>query len=131
MTTTTQFEFGSPKQTSPAERRVTPRARLETEIGFCSDTNFYLGFTEDISEGGLFVATHMLRPVGEELELSFTLPNDHEVTVVGVVRWTRDPHDYTEDARPGMGVQFLNIAPSDLAMIRRFVELREPMFFDP
>jgi uncharacterized protein (TIGR02266 family) len=124
-----EFRAGSPL-TCPADRRTTPRAELHAEIGFRSDTNFYVGFTEDISEGGLFVATHMLRPVGEELELCFTLPNGHEVKLAGVVRWLRDPHDYSEEARPGMGVQFRDVSGVDLAMIREFVALRDPMFFE-
>jgi uncharacterized protein (TIGR02266 family) len=100
------------------------------EVGFQSDSNFYAGFTEDLSEGGLFVATHMLQGIGTELTLTFTLPNDYEVTAVGIVRWLRDPHDLESDTRPGMGIQLRELSPDDLAMIREFVSLRDPLFHD-
>jgi uncharacterized protein (TIGR02266 family) len=130
MTITAPEYRANQQQSCPADRRTAPRKELHAEIGFRSDTNFYVGFTEDISEGGLFVATHMLRPVGEELELCFTLPNGHEVKLAGVVRWLRDPYDYSDEARPGMGVQFREVRGDDLAMIREFVALRDPMFFE-
>lgn len=115
---------------SAVERRQTKRADLCVTVGFLSDTNFFTGFTEDISEGGLFVATHMLEPIGTEITLTFALPDGHEITVQGVVCWQRDPHEHTPDAPPGMGVRFLDIAERDLTLIRSFVSLREPLFYD-
>jgi uncharacterized protein (TIGR02266 family) len=113
-----------------AERRLCPRVALCVEVGFLSDSNFYAGFTEDISEGGLFVATHLLKDLGTELTLTFTLPNDHVVTAVGVVRWLRDPHDLNSETAPGMGIQLCALSPEDLAMIREFIALRDPLFHD-
>ena len=111
------------------DRRATPRVELCVGVGFSSDTNFYTGFSEDLSAGGLFVATHALLPIGTSMNITFWLPNGHEVSTVGVVRWVRDTRDYNDDAGPGMGVQFRGLRTADADAIRRFIALREPIFY--
>lgn len=113
-----------------AERRRAPRAFLAAEVTFSSTDNFYNGFTEDVSEGGLFVATYDLQPVGTSMDLEFTLPTAHTVRVEGEVRWVRDPRDETPDAPPGMGIRFGELRPEDLEAIQSFVRQREPLFYD-
>lgn len=113
-----------------SERRASPRTKLVTGVGFASDSNFYTGFTEDISEGGLFVATVMLQPLGSQVELTFTLPNDEEITAFGVVRWLRNPRDEHPDCVPGMGIQFEALPSTALESIREYVALREPIFYE-
>lgn len=113
-----------------AERRRAPRAFLETEVSFESADNFYTGFTEDVSEGGLFLATYDLRPIGTHLEVEFTLPTGHIVRTEGEVRWVRDPQDEAPDAPPGMGIQFRELRPEDHAAIMEFIEARAPLFYE-
>lgn len=116
-------------QTVP-EGRVFHRAEIEVEVNLGSDHNFYVGFSENISEGGLFVATHSLREVGSEIEIEFTLPGHEEpIHVATVVRWVR-LYSETSDAPPGMGLQFVNVDPVDLEWIRSFVQGRSPLFFE-
>jgi uncharacterized protein (TIGR02266 family) len=117
-------------RTGSDERRRFQRRKLEAQIDLASDTNFYAGFTEDISEGGLFVATVMLQQVGSRVNLTFALPDGHEITTTGVVRWLRDPSEESADCVPGMGVQFDYLDPEDLERIREFVARREPLFFE-
>ncbi len=110
------------------ERRRYERAQLKAEIGVYSDTNFYTGFSEDISAGGMFVATYDLRPMGSEVKLEFMLPGGHEVKVSGVVRWVKDPVDEASGTA-GMGIQFGDdLSAEDLEAITEFVNNREPLF---
>jgi uncharacterized protein (TIGR02266 family) len=104
--------------------------QLFSEVTLHSDDNFYLGLTENISEGGLFVATHALRPVGTSLDLELTFSNVPGVhRLRAIVRWVRIYGEHN-DAPPGMGLQFTAI-PSELAhLIRCFVAQREPIFYD-
>jgi uncharacterized protein (TIGR02266 family) len=111
-------------------RRTVPRYSIETEIGFQSDSNFFTGFTEDVSEGGLFVATYDNRPIGSKLSVNFTLPDGHLVSAEGIVRWTREYNGATPNVLPGMGVQFTALEKSDQAKINRFLTQREPMFYE-
>jgi uncharacterized protein (TIGR02266 family) len=120
-------EGAQPRRT---ERRDAQRVDLNVGVGFRSDSNFYTGFTQDISEGGLFVATHMLQPIGAEITLTFALPTGPEISARCIVRWQRDPHEHNALTPPGMGVQFQDLADADLERIQQFVAMREPLFFE-
>jgi uncharacterized protein (TIGR02266 family) len=111
-------------------RRSVHRFSIDTEIGFQSESNFYTGFTEDVSEGGLFLATYDCRPLGAPLYISFTLPNGHLVSVEGIVRWVREYNHKEPNMMPGMGVQFTSLKTDDKVAINRFLTQREPMFYE-
>jgi uncharacterized protein (TIGR02266 family) len=119
-------------ETLPAgkEGRQHKRVPLETEVNFVGDTNFYTGFVEDISDGGLYVSTFNLLPIGTYIELSFTLPSGHQIKVPGQVRWVRDPIIPDENSSPGMGIMFEKLAIEDKKQIDDFIERRSPLFYD-
>jgi uncharacterized protein (TIGR02266 family) len=98
-------------------------------IDLSSDDNFFNGFSSNISDGGLFVATVNLVPLGTEVDLHFSLPSGEKVEVHGVVRWRREVNDQLPDAFPGLGVQFTRLDERAQQTISRFVEAREPMFY--
>jgi uncharacterized protein (TIGR02266 family) len=98
-------------------------------VGFESDSSTFSGVTSDISEGGVFVATHTLPPIGCEIDLRFSLPSGPELHARGVVRWLRDSHD-ADSAPPGIGVQFSALAEHELTLIRAFVDECEPAFVE-
>jgi uncharacterized protein (TIGR02266 family) len=116
---------------SPVERRRIPRARLVTELSLYSGSNFYAGFTEDISEGGVFVASYAMLPVGAQVAIELALPGGFEIRATGTVRWLRGSADEVEGSEPpGMGVELSAIAEEDRLLIREFVQNRQPYFFD-
>jgi uncharacterized protein (TIGR02266 family) len=111
-------------------RRAHPRHDVELEVTLESESNFYMGLTENLSEGGLFIATHLVKPMGTRIEVSIKLPHVAEpIKAVGTVRWTRE-YSETSDTMPGMGVRFENIAPEHVAQIREFLAARAPLFYD-
>jgi uncharacterized protein (TIGR02266 family) len=111
-------------------RREHARFRVDLDVSIGSEHNFYAGFAENLSAGGVFVATHLLKPVGEKLEICVNLP-DGLGTVVGVgeVRWLREFNE-SSDTPPGMGVRFEHLEPGSVEAIERFLKAREPLFFD-
>jgi len=111
-------------------RRSLQRVAIEADIGFQSDNNFFTGFSEDISAGGIFIATFDLRPIGSPMMISFTLPDGRLVSTDGVVRWLREYNETTPNIEPGMGVQFTNLSKDDESAINTFLEQREPMFYE-
>jgi len=112
-------------------RREQPRVRMETEIDLTSASNFFSGFSENLSDGGVFVATDRRVPIGAEVELAFRLPDGTEVRGRGVVRWTRSSHDAVSgiDAAPGVGVQFVELNGPAEEAVRRFLATRDPIFY--
>lgn len=109
------------------ERRHTPRTRLAVDVSLYSETHFFAGLSEDIGEGGLFVATHASVPRGSHVDLVFTLPTSHEVRVRGIVRWTRGVDCETS---PGIGIQFEALSSHDAAAVRAFLRHRPPLVWD-
>jgi uncharacterized protein (TIGR02266 family) len=121
---------GVPRDVPHDPRRSTRRLPLDVDIGFQSDTNFYVGFSEDVSEGGLFVATYDFLPLGSRLVISFTLPDGHVVNAHAVVRWVREVDRTSAEMTPGMGVQFAELSAEDRAAIHRFLRRRAPLFYE-
>jgi uncharacterized protein (TIGR02266 family) len=113
-----------------ASRRIHERADVELEVTLESEHNFYLGLTENLSEGGLFIATHLLRPLGSTVAVTLKLPNSPEPIVTqGTVRWVRQ-YSETSDTGPGIGVRFEHVSPEHTQIIREFVKARQPLFHD-
>jgi uncharacterized protein (TIGR02266 family) len=116
-------------QTLESQRRH-DRAELNVEVSLEGDHNFFVGFSENISEGGLFVATHSLREIGSIIRLTFRLPDRAlPIEVEAVVRWLRLFNDGS-DVPPGLGLQFVDLSDEDAHTIRAFVERRAPLFWD-
>lgn len=113
------------------DRRTTPRVSLEADIGFESESNFYTGFSGDVSDGGLFLATYDVLPIGTRLSVSFVLPEGHQVMTRGEVTWVRAADGIDSDLHPGMGIAFEALSKRDQEAIRRFISRRPPLFFEP
>ena len=120
----------SAREKRGAERRAHARARLKTSINFGSESNFYTGFTQDISEGGIFVATHNVIPRGSIIELEFSIPDGGDpIKVSGEVRWSIEYNEMS-DGSPGLGLKFVDMSASDRTRIEKFVKVRDTMFYD-
>lgn len=106
------------------------RTAVEVNIGATTDSNFYVGFSGEISEGGVFCATYNIQPRGTPMRVHVTLPGNFAKDVNGFVRFVRDPMDLTAESEPGMGIQFEGLDPEARELILRFIRKRAPMFYD-
>lgn len=125
------------------DQRLHPRYELRLAITMKGENNFYTGLSENISEGGVFIATHHLLPLGTPVLLAFTLPTSGTLlSIYGTVQWVRGP-DATATSwnvfgggrelpgvMPGIGVQFHGVDPESLRAIREFMRQRTPVFYD-
>ena len=113
------------------QRRASNRLDIELAVDIESEHNFFAGFSANIAEGGIFVATHQARDVGSLLNISFTLPGDPApIAASAVVRWVKQYHEGS-DGSPGLGLEFLSIAPHDVERIQAFIEReRAPLFWE-
>ncbi len=113
-----------------ADSRSSRRFPFEINVDIVSEHNFYAGLSLNISEGGLFVATHVEYPVGTRLEIRLLLPGDEEPTsIMTEVRWVR-PHNENADGSAGMGLRFVGLTPEVLAKVHRFAENRDPLYYE-
>jgi uncharacterized protein (TIGR02266 family) len=106
------------------------RVDLEANVGASSETNFYVGFSGEIAEGGVFVATYNTLEVGTSVVVTVTLPGGYEFRVPAHVHFVRDPMDMSDESEPGMGVKFEQLQGEHRELILRFVRKRAPMFYD-
>lgn len=132
-----------PHHLLPADdRRLHPRYHLKLAITLRGDNNFYTGISSDLSEGGVFIATQHILPIGTPVVLEFHLSRfDTNITLQGVVRWIRTPEataragevfggSQLDDVKPGMGVQFTQMGTNEARLIREFMRCRTPELFD-
>jgi len=118
---------------TPTTRRSAPRATLVTEVNLEGDNNFFVGYSQDVAEGGLFVATPDPLPIRARVLLTLTLPGTAEpIRCMAEVAWVREYHEgsaYENGAVPGMGMQFIGLSAIDRDKIGAFVKEREALFY--
>jgi len=113
----------------PLERRGCPRWPVVVEVSIASSHTFYSEgerfFSEDLSDGGIFVAAKCPQPLGTRLEFLFTLPDSNEpIKTTGEVQWVRQAEDKVEEGAPdtpGMGIRFIGLPREHLARIQSFI----------
>ena len=106
------------------------RVALRTEVHLESESNLYAGITNNLSEGGLFVAAESLLAKGTVLDLEFSIPDGGPpIRTTGVVRWLREDLEGIESP-PGMGVQFVELSERARTRLECFVQHRDTLYFD-
>ena len=112
--------------------RASERFDLEVKVDLESDHNFYTGLTQNISAGGLFIATNAIRRIGDRITLKFFLPGSPEPLAVETeVRWIRENSALNRvDGATGMGVRFVNLSPEAAQAIQSFIESRDSLYYD-
>ncbi|MSP59168.1 MAG: TIGR02266 family protein [Myxococcales bacterium] len=114
-----------------SDLRSHERVAIEIAVNMESENNFFAGITDNISEGGVFVATLMPPPRGSVIEMNLTLPGlDRAFSVRGVVCWIRDLEASIEGAPPGCGIRWMEMSRDALLAIHRFVQHRDTILFD-
>jgi uncharacterized protein (TIGR02266 family) len=111
------------------EQPRAPRVPLEVEVTLESDHNFFTGVANNLSEGGVFVATANPPPIGFEVGFELVLGGERFL-VMGVVRWVRDERAASSGAPAGCGVKWVNLEDGTLAAIQHFVEVRQTDFYE-
>jgi hypothetical protein len=102
----------------------------EANLGAHSPTNFYKGLSGNdvVDDGGLFVSTYEIPPLGATLQLTVNMPGGYDFRALAVVKWTRESG--VGDAPPGFGCAFTSISQEARQLIYRYVRNREPLFHD-
>ena len=121
-------EFVEPRPESVRLRNA--KVRVELWLGQSQRHAFYQGFADGVTATGVFVGTHVLKPIGEQLEFAIRLP-DSEAPITGVceVRWLREYAEQS-DSGPGMGLRFLELPTDAAERIDAYLEHEQALFFD-
>ncbi|MEO6951863.1 MAG: TIGR02266 family protein [Polyangia bacterium] len=112
------------------ESRKVARAPLAVEVTLTSENNFFAGITDNVSTGGIFVATYTPPPMGSEVELTLQLETQNPLHLRGKVCWIRTVDTESEFAPAGCGIQWTNLTPEAQKIISAFVGKRDTIFHD-
>jgi c-di-GMP-binding flagellar brake protein YcgR len=100
-----------------SEQRRFPRVPLATQV--LHDQGSLIGFSRDISNGGMFIETNQMLDPGTRLNLRFHLdPQDPIVKAEADILY--------EIPKIGIGLQFTEVLPEDYDRIRAYVAARNP-----
>src|SRR5262249_33316305 len=126
------FGMGAPSpQGAPSQQQFKGKlVELEANIGATTESNFFVGFSGEIADGGVFIGTDSAVARGPPVRVLITLPGGFETKIDGTVKFVRDPMDMSSDAEPGVGVQFHGLQAETRELILRFIRKRAPMFYD-
>lgn len=119
-----------PPSPPPGTRDDVAREHVEANLGATTESNFYVGFSGEISQGGVFVSTYNILAKGAPVRVLITLPGNLSTELNGRVRFVRDPMDMNADSEPGMGLAFDGLDAEARELILRFIRKRPPMFYD-
>jgi|GEM_PF-420176 len=115
-----------------AEQRRSIRLSLgiDVEVGDGA-SEFFTGFSENISTGGLFVATYQTLPkMGQTFSLNFVLPNGEKFKdVEGEVAWVREYSVRNPELSPGFGLKFTNLTLEQSSKINLYILKEGALFF--
>ncbi len=106
------------------------RVEIEANIGASTETNFFVGFSGEIVEGGVFIATYTVLERATPVDVILTLPGGFEMRLAGVVKFVRDPMDLSSNSEPGIGVRFESVTDEQRQLMLRFIAKRTPLFYD-
>jgi Tfp pilus assembly protein PilZ len=84
-------------------------------VDYCTDDRVYKDYIQNISAGGAFIETHMPFSVGQEVSLSFPLPNYQ--------KYIRIAGEVVRISPQGIGVKFKMATQDQEAMIKSLLEM--------
>lgn len=115
---------------SSSNQRTAKRVDVELEVTLSGPHTFFSGFTMDISEGGVFIATHQIFPIGTEFRIILFVGKE-KLEIESEVVWVRgEDSAIISGEEPGMGLRFLSLDDRSLSVISEFIKKREPLLYD-
>lgn len=104
---------------NPSDRRIHKRYVLRVKVDLRGLNGFTSGTTENLSRGGLFVATNAPHPMGSRIKLVLRLLHAPPMELTGEVRWIRPAG---AGGAAGMGIQLEGMTDAQEGLIESFIK---------
>lgn len=109
-----------------ADKRDNYRHLKRVPIKFGIEAATTAGFTEDISQYGMFIKTGLVQGPGRELVVELILPQERKVKLVVKVQWAkRVPPALLRSYKGGMGVIILRFLEGEESYVAFCDELHQ------
>ncbi len=122
----------APGNSKAPKRRAAQRTAFDIHVGVATKHRLFVGLVDNISSGGLFIATDEALQTGDKIEVRFRIPDvDHEFHKQGKVVWVR-PYDELGNDRntqAGAGIKILDLSEDEQRMLNTFIANHDPLFF--
>ena len=103
------------------DRRKYPRALIRVLVDYESQDTYIFDYSNNLSEGGIFIKTANPLKKGSVFMLKFSLPDvDKVFKIKGEVRWTNTKE--TKNVIKGMGIVFRDIDDGDRKLINQYID---------
>ncbi|HKO48676.1 MAG TPA: TIGR02266 family protein [Polyangiaceae bacterium] len=94
-----------------SDRRIYERIDVEWSVDCETEQTFLYASITNISEMGIFVATHEPLEVGTRLTLRFAMPGEQSPFILlGQVQWVNPIRMLSDNPNPGMGIRFVDLS---------------------
>ena len=106
------------------ERRRFLRVPVSLSIrfrGMEAFSEFIQGSVKDLSHGGLFIRTMLMKPVGSEVLIQIPDQAGGFHTIKGVVRCIQEPETAQGHLEPGMGIEFVSVDEALAQLIQKVI----------
>ena len=101
--------------------RKHPRVLIRALVDYESQDTYLYDYSENLSQGGIFIHTDKPLDVGDRIELRFSLPDVEKVfEILGEVKWINA--EKKQRALPGMGIEFMNLNEEDKSLLAKYIE---------
>lgn len=113
-----------------SERRSYERIDVEWSVDCETEQTFLYASITNISEMGIFVATHEPLEVGTRLTLRFAMPGEQAPFILsGQVAWVNPIKLLSDNPNPGMGIRFVELSSENreriIASVRTIAYVRD------
>lgn len=101
------------------DRREHKRFLYECFVRFWADGLTHPGFTTDLSLWGLSIASNVVSPVKENIDIELSLPNDTNLYLWGILAWRMVLSSKENNHSPAqrMGIRLIGTPPEYMAFI--------------
>lgn len=117
------------REGSRGKERVAPRFEARLVVSVAVGESSFVGFTENLSQEGCFVATQAPQRVGATVQLLIALPDLALVHAEGTVCWARSSSK-SKGISAGMGIRFARLSALDSVLIHDFLRARQSLLLD-
>ena len=109
-----------------SDKRNIRRHRKRLQVKFGVDEAGRFGFTEDLSDTGIFIKSAVVQNPNSVLKLELTSPGGEIIHLVGRVMWAKKiPPNLLGRLKGGMGVRILRFTSGENAYRYLLSELQE------
>lgn len=98
------------------DKRVDPRHRKRLQLRYGLDEPTKIGFTEDISDTGIFIRSPVVMQPGKILHVDLQAGNGTHIRLKGRIMWAkRVPQNLMNKVKGGMGLRILGFEEGEEA----------------